>query len=554
LLNSAATAALIILIASPLALTDSSFQLSFLAMGAIGGIGVPLLDRTVEPYLRAFEHLGDDTRDGSYAPRAAQFRIELRWATRLLAARLPACLARFSETMVALPLRFSLRVWELFVISLILQLAMLPLLALYFHRVALAGPVANVPAVTLTTLLVPLGFFTLALSFVWAGLARILAAVLAFATHLLVRMTEWFAAVPHLSYRIPGPRLWLLAGFFALLLVFMAALRLQRRRLLLATLLPLLCAAYGIARCPFPPQFAKGKLEVTILDVGQGDSIFVVSPHGRTMLVDAAGSVAGFGDRTPGAGPDPGEDAVSPYLWSRGFQRVDIVAATHPHQDHIGGLTAVLQNFSVGALWIGREVDNSSLRALKRLAGDKRIPVIHQTRGAIFDWDGVRESTLWPEAPPTDVAPTIKDNDSLVFRLQFHNEGFLLTGDLEKQAEHPLSLENLDDSLRADVLKVGHHGSKNSTTTEFLEAVKPCVAVVSAGEDNPYGHPSAETLDRLADAHVRVFGTQRDGTVRVLTDGTILSVDCFVPCSDRKSDARASAAAPPHESVQDPEH
>ena len=531
LLNTAATAALLILIASPRALSDPSFQLSFLAMAAIGGIGVPWLDGAVEPYFRALGHLDDATRDGSHAPRVAQFRIELRWAARLLAVRLPARLRRFSQALVTLPVRFSLRVWELFAISLVLQFGMLPVMALYFHRVTLAGPIANVPAVALTTLLVPLGFVTLVLSFVWSGFAKMLAALLGSAAHLLVRATDWFAALPHLSYRVPGPPAWLLVAFLVLLLGFMAALRVRRRWLLAATLTPLLIAGYAVARHPFPPQYSAGKLEMAVLDVGQGDSLFVVSPHGRTLLVDAGGCFVGYGSRTPGAETDPGEEAVSPYLWSRGFQRLDVVALTHAHQDHIGGLTAILQNFPVGTLWIGREVDSGTQRALERLARDQGVPVVHPARGEALDWDGVRQSVLWPEASSDHIASPAQNDDSLVLRLQLRDEAFLLPGDIEKQAERAiLSAAPGGDALRADLLRVAHHGGRNSSLPEFLEMVRPQVAVISVGEDNVYGHPSPEVLDRLSSAGARILRTDRDGTVRVLTDGEKLSVECFVAC------------------------
>jgi competence protein ComEC len=533
LLNTAAMAALIILIASPQALSDPSFQLSFLAMAAIGGIGVPWLDGTVEPYVRALGHLDDATRDISHAPRVTQFRIELRWAARLLAARLPARLRRFSHGLVTLPIRFSLRVWELFAISLVLQLGMLPVMALYFHRVTLAGPIANVPAVALTTLLVPLGFVTLLLSFVWSGFAKMVAALLGFAAHLLVRATDWFAALPHLSYRVPGPPAWLLVAFLVLLLGFMAALRLRRRWLLPATLAPLLIAGYAVACHPFPPLYNAGKLELTILDVGQGDSLFVVSPHGRTLLVDGGGSFVGFGSRTSGAETDPGEEAVSPYLWSRGFQRLDLVALTHAHRDHIGGLLAILENFPVGALWIGREVDSGAQRALERLARVQGVPVIHQARGATFDWDGVHQSVLWPEASSDHLTSPAQNNDSLVFRLQLRNQAFLLSGDIEKQAERAILSATPADSLRSDLLKVAHHGGRTSTLPEFLEEVRPQVAVISVGAENIYGHPSQEVLDRLIGAGARILRTDRDGTVRVLTDGEKLSVECFVACPDK---------------------
>lgn len=292
----------------------------------------------------------------------------------------------------------------------------------------------------------------------------------------------------------------------------------------------LLCAAV-IATHPFGPQFTAGALEVTALDVGQGDSILVVSPRGKTMLIDGGGAFGGFRQQEHYAGPDPGEDAVSPYLWSRGFQRLDVVALTHAHQDHMGGLTAILENFRVGSFWIGREVAARGQAALEEVARHHNIPIAHEIRGVSFDWDGVHGDVLWPEIDPGEAAPTAKNNDSIVVRLAYGKRAILLPGDAEKQVEGQILAESPGDVLRADVLKVGHHGSKNSTTPEFLGRVRPQVALISSGEDNPYGHPSPELLERLIETGVRILRTDQNGAIHVLTDGSSLDVWCYVRCS-----------------------
>jgi competence protein ComEC len=246
--------------------------------------------------------------------------------------------------------------------------------------------------------------------------------------------------------------------------------------------------------------------------------------------VDGGGAFNGFAGHEEHGGADPGEEAVSPYLWSRGFQKLDVVALTHAHQDHIGGLTAILDNFRVGTLWIGREVSSPALANLEEIARRKEIPIVRETRGAPFPWDDIEMQVLWPEnASSLDRAP--QNNDSLVMRAKFGSLGVLLPGDLEKQAEKSMLAENPSASLHADVLKVGHHGSKNSTTAEFLAAVHPVLAVISAGENNAYGHPHPELLARLDAAGVRVLRTDRDGAVHILTDGTRLEFSCFVACS-----------------------
>jgi len=137
---------------------------------------------------------------------------------------------------------------------------------------------------------------------------------------------------------------------------------------------------------------AGGRLELTVLDVGQGDSLFVVSPAGKTLLIDGGGAFGGFPGHEQAHGSDPGEEAVSPYLWSRGFKKIDVVALTHAHQDHLGGLNAVLENFGIGRLWIGREINNPALARLETLARERNIAVEYETRGKRFSLDEVQGS------------------------------------------------------------------------------------------------------------------------------------------------------------------
>jgi competence protein ComEC len=362
---------------------------------------------------------------------------------------------------------------------------------------------------------------------------------------LLLATAGWFSGIPQASYRIPGPPLWLTVCFFIALITVAAASRaIAAQRVSRAgrkqpphpasasewiPVTVLAALTFLVATHPFAPDLARGKLEVSVLDVGQGDSIFVAFPDSRTMLIDGGG-LAGS-ERVGGyrSGSDVGEEVVSPYLWSRGLKQIDVVALTHAHHDHLDGLYSVLDNFRVRELWIGRDEETPAFNALLAEAEKRGVKIAHKTSGSNFDWNGVTGEFLWPR----DVGPVkeASNDDSLVLRIGDGRLHFLLPGDAQQRSEDELVGSHA--ALAADFLKVPHHGSKTSSTQAFLAAVAPSVAVVSVGEANPFGQPAENIVQRYTRAGVRLLRTDRDGAVTALTDGQKLSVSTFTEENSR---------------------
>ncbi|MCU1340848.1 MAG: internalization-related competence protein ComEC/Rec2, partial [Candidatus Acidoferrum typicum] len=523
----AALAALGILAVRPSEITDASFLLSFSAVATIGALAIPWLEHTSEPYIRGLTHLTDISRDVSHPPRVIQFRIEMRAAAAWVAARLPRPAASFGSSLLVVPLRAGLYLWELVIISAILQLGMLPSLAYYFHRVTLIGPLANIPALLLTGFIVPLGLFTLMISLVSRGIAVWLAKILGFFLAILGKSVQWFAGWHGASYRIPGPPLLLIGAFVLITAIVSATIRSRRTIPQWIAIVSLLAAATIIAMHPFAPNLNAKNLEVTVLDVGQGDSLFVTFPGGRTMLVDAGGALGSFHSGGMRSGLDIGEDVVSPYLWSRGLKQIEVVALTHAHQDHIGGLSAVLETFRVQELWVGRDIDIAIYRQVLAIARQRGVRIVHMKEGDTFARGDISGNILWPEE--ISEHDTAKNDDSLVMRLTDGSQSMLLSGDIERPSERKILAEN--EIISANFLKVAHHGSKTSTIEPFLSNSHPAFAAISAGRDNSFGHPSPEVVERLKAAGVCVFLTDRDGAITATTDGQTLTVSTFLHAS-----------------------
>jgi competence protein ComEC len=500
-LNLLAAIALGFLVVDPDQLFESSFQLSFLAVAFLGAFATPLVEATSGPLARGLGDLRDTGRDLHLVPRVAQFRIEMRLLVQTL--RVPA-------VFVTLPVRIALFFYEVAVVSAVIQLGLALPMVVYFHRLGLSGLSANAFAIPLMGLAVPAGFVAVFTGWHWT------AAVAAWMMRLSHTIVGWHAAHEP-NWRIASPPLWLGIALSAALVLF-AVSRGGWWRATTGTAVAVLLGL--LVWHPFAPEFHRGELEMSVIDVGQGDSILLVFPDGKRMLVDGGG-IPVFGHQTRSQ-LDVGEDVVAPYLWERGMQSVDIVALSHAHDDHIGGLPALVADFHPRELWTGATPDSPGWRKLQAEAARDGVKVVPLDAPRQIAFGGVTIDVL---APLSDYIPndTPKNNDSLVLRVRYGNRTFLLTGDVEKPIEYRMLDEN--EIQPVDVLKVAHHGSRTSSTESFLDAAHPAFALISVGTDNSYGHPNRDVLARLDDRHTEVLRTDRNGLITVRTDGKRLEVE-----------------------------
>lgn len=498
-INLLAAVALVYLLWDPGQMFDASFQLSFLCVATIGALATPLLQATSTPLARGLRSIANTDADPHLEPRAAQLRVELRLVAETVYfwTRLPV---RWAAELLALALRLAFFTFEMAVISTVVQIGLALPMAEYFHRVSFSGLTANLLIVPALEVVVPVGFFAIFTGWHWV------AAIAGWLLKFSARVSDWHAGLEP-SWRVPDPPQWLAAAFVASLLAFAILIRNRRWRWPAVSMVLVLFAL--LLWHPWPPEVQPHVLELTVIDVGQGDSLLVVFPDGQRMLVDGGGLLQFGRRRKPNL--ETGEDVVSPYLWYRGMRRVDIVVATHAHEDHSGGLAALIENFRPRELWTGA----SPLPSLLDRAARFHTRVIEMRAAPAFDFSGASIEVL---SPPADYqASKPGNNDSLALRLAFGTRSFVLTGDLERAMEARL----LSDGRLAhsDVLKVGHHGSKTSSTQPFLDALSPSIALISDGYDNSFGHPHRDVLARLAARHTAVLRTDLDGLVTVKTDG-----------------------------------
>jgi competence protein ComEC len=504
-LNATGFAALVVLVLSPAALYEPGFQLTFLALLAITGISLPILERTSTPCRSALKHLDTTGYDLGLEPKLAQFRLDLR----LVAGRLQQFIGEHAaRIIVTRAIGISLGFFDLLLISAVTQAVLVLPMRAYFHRAAILGVPANILVLPLAGLMLNAGVAAIALSYVSLPFAKLTSVIAAGSLHWILGSLHFLSQFHVSQWRVPNLTVFLM--LVACAGIFVAFFTVRKQRALAFAGLAALFLSGGIVAVYHPvPQLEGGKLEVTAIDVGQGDSLLVVSPQGQTMLIDAGGSIGPVRSEF-----DFGEDVVAPYLWSRGLHHLDVVALTHAHGDHIGGLLRIVEDFHPSELWVGINPQTIPLQHLYKIANENHVAIHQHVAGDEIDWSGTRIRVL---SPPADwqPKPQPKNDDSLALLIGYGDTRALLAGDLEKKMERFVATE----SPRAELLKVAHHGSATSTTPELLAAVQPHFAVISAGYQNSFGHPRKVVLDRLQIYHVKTYRTDLQGAVTFLLDG-----------------------------------
>ena len=416
------------------------------------------------------------------------------------------------------------------VISTTTTLATLPLVAMHFGAI----PIMSVPATILAMPAMPAALVGAAATVSLGQIAGPLAVVLGTVSWGPLAWLTWVAnsMPPEL---IPSD--WLtppvaLAWYLALLLLIIGASSRQarwfvsglRRRphwrpgaamALLVGLAPVLAISTALFAAHWSSARPDGHLHLYVLDVGQGDAILAVTPDGRRMLVDG--------------GPDPASVLLAlGRLLPVGERTLDVVAATHLDADHVGGLIGVLGRYDARVVLQTGDPPGAALYPQwQRILRQHEHPAVTVSSGHRINLG--KEVTLDVLHPPPGALPAgvsqSANNRSMVMRLVYGEVSFLLTGDIEQDVERHLA-DTLGSRLDADVLKVGHHGSRSSTSPGFLRMVDPHSAAISAGRDNRYGHPVSEVMQRLEAAvgRERIFLTAHDGTIEYVTDGDAMWV------------------------------
>ncbi len=473
LFNTLAFAAILILAWDPRALTDVSFQLSFLSLWCIA--------------------LGLEWWSGRDLPETDPDAS--RWTRRL-----------------------GSHAAALLITSVAAAVGTLPLVAYHFNQVNWVGVVSNPIAIPLAGILVvPLGLGSGIVAAASHSPTLPLAEWNAAALDILLRVTDFFASWPLAIAHVAAPPIAFVALCY-LVLAMLVDRRVKPWKRGLAGGALVILAVLWLAGTP--RWMASDALEVTFLDVGQGDGAVIRFPSGRVMVVDGGKRYFEL---------DTGRLVVAPTLWNQGVDRIDYLVATHPQLDHIGGLLFVADRFAVAEAWVnGRQPDRWAAQALEALLARQRIRTSIVPRDQPLWIDAVRIWRInpWAEAPFSPLPKDGVENDrSIVLRLEYGRASFLLTGDIETAGEREMVAANPQwNLLRSTVLKVPHHGSRGSLDPDFLRAVAPKVAVVSAGPHNTYGHPAPQTLRAYKRLKAQIFRTDLDGAVKVVTDGTHLHV------------------------------
>ena len=490
--NALALSALIILVISPDALFDISFQLSFMSVLAIIYI----------------------------VPRFSNFSF---------------------PSLANLPVWWQKIIRHIFLSILVCiaaTLGTIPLIVFYFNRVSAITIIANLIAVPLLgTIALIFSMAFILCAFFSPVIAGFFIKISSFFVQISVYAIDYLASLPWSAFSFTKPNITEIVMFYLLIFFSLRFIDLwhvssgikkgflERYPLFLKFILITLIVFFlADAVYLWSKDKFSSDLRITAIDVGQGTSTLVRFPGGKNMLIDGGGF--------PDSSFDMGKLVVAPFLYHERISKIDIVALSHPHPDHLQGLLYITDNFDVQEIWTtGLRTDDEIFRQWEKIINQKQIKVNYMSaQSPPTEIRGVQIKILWPLKPLKIDASNqfydIVNDESMVIKINYGNVSFLMPADISSSVERQLMKSG--QNLHSDVLFVPHHGSSLSSSSDFIRKVSCRYAVNSAGKNNPFHHPQLATLKRLTAANVNILRTDKDGAITIETDGINMAVDTYI--------------------------
>ena len=417
------------------------------------------------------------------------------------------------------------KIKEILAVTMSASLAVVPVMIYHFNLFGTYFLITNLLASIIIGPITLLGTLLVIISFISINIAKILSYILKFLIDILLFISS-FSKLPISKIYIPTPTITFIIIIYLSLIISLFIYKVFHERNPNTTILrvrnllalvkykfkqnrddvikKIIIISIIISLCMI---FIPRDLKINFVDVGQGDSTFIITPKNKTILIDGGGSNTGSFD--------VGENTLLPYILDKGYNKIDLMIISHFDSDHVGGLLTILEEIKVEKVLIAKQEEQSeNYKRFLNIVKEKNIPVIIGKEGDKINIEkDLYLDILFPESE--QIEENVINNNSLVFNIHYNNFSMLFTGDIEEIAEKRIIEITNKSRLKADIIKIPHHGSKTSSTRELLEIVLPKIALIGVGKDNLFGHPSSETIDKLDELEIKTYRTDINGEIMI---------------------------------------
>lgn len=421
---------------------------------------------------------------------------------------------------------FISKIKEILAVTLSAQLAIFPIMIYHFNLLGVYFLISNLLVSVIIGPIIILSTIFIVFSFIFNPISKVICIVLKFFIQMLIIITN-LAELPFSKLYLPTPKIWMILLYYILIIIFnfiyhiYDSLKLNHTQIRVKNLIALAKYNIFLNKKKYRMrimiiillfsffQCIPKNLEINFVDVGQGDSTFIVTPRNKTILIDGGGSTT---DEF-----DVGKSTVLPYILDKGYTKIDYIFISHFDQDHVGGILTILQEIKVKKVIISKQGENTgNYQKFLEVIKEKGIPVTIVKKGDRVKIEKeIYFDILWPTSEL--IQENKINNNSLIMKMYYYNFSVLFTGDIEGKAEKKIleTYKNEKDKLVSHVLKVAHHGSKTSTIKEFLDAVNPKIALIGVGKNNMFHHPSEEVIDELKEYGISIYRTDERGEITI---------------------------------------